>query len=195
MQDPFDPERLNALWARMEGDAIERLERQGIERAESELTRELDMRYSLQVNEVRVDAPSGIYDERDAASLIERFEAVYQRIYGRDSGYADAGFAITGLRVLGRGPSRTIPVNPERGDGAEPQPSGSRLVRFHDRGGAAEEIPTYDQTAARPGARFAGPAIVELPDTTVCVHAGHPAGGRRGQPPPRGVSDASGRDA
>jgi N-methylhydantoinase A/oxoprolinase/acetone carboxylase beta subunit len=49
------------------------------------------------------------------------------------------------------------------------EPHGSRRVNFYATGLEAEEVPIYRTEAPRPGSRARGPAIVELPDTTIVV--------------------------
>jgi N-methylhydantoinase A len=52
---------------------------------------------------------------------------------------------------------------------AATQPSGMRQVRFS---GGWFDTPIYDRAFLDRGARFAGPAIVEQPDTTVVIDPG-----------------------
>jgi N-methylhydantoinase A len=169
MREPFDPELLNGLWERLERDALARLVRQGVPAEQATLTRHADIRYSLQVNEVEVDAPGGSYDAGTVAELIVAFEAEYARRYGADSGYSAAGFAITGLRVRGRGRARPLALA-RAGDGVpDLTETGRREVTFHGRDGDASTVPAYGPGAIHFDTRIEGPAIVELPDTSIVV--------------------------
>src|SRR6202008_125488 len=103
---------------------------------------------------------------------IAGFEAESPRRYGADAGYAAAGFAITGLRVRGRGPVRPLAVDPGGQVADAPPPHGTRAVRFHGRGGVTADVPIYGADAVRPGCVLDGPAIVELPDTSIVVPDG-----------------------
>lgn len=170
MNNPFDPALLNSVWRRLEAEAIERMVRQGNSEDQLALTRHVDMRYSLQVNEVEVEAPGGCYGEGDVADLIARFESEYERLFGEGTGYAEAGFSIIGMRVRCRAEARD---QSGASTGSDPsrtvQPQGRREVIFYDTGLEPEEVPIYRGEAPKPGTVFAGPAIVELPDTTVVV--------------------------
>ncbi|HZV74939.1 MAG TPA: hydantoinase/oxoprolinase family protein [Conexibacter sp.] len=171
MREPFDPALFTALFAELEAAALARLAGQGIAREDAVLTRHADVRYALQVNEVEVLAPSGDYDDAGVRELLERFETEYARRYGDDSRYADAGFAVIGLRVRGRGAARELPLSAARPDGPAPtpEPKGHRDVSFHRRGMGAEPAALYDAAVIHPQTVLNGPAIVELPGTSIVV--------------------------
>jgi N-methylhydantoinase A len=170
MRDPFDPSLLNALWRELEQQATGRLVRQGVALNEITLTRHADIRYSLQVNQIEIDAPNGDYSEDTVSELIRRFEHEYTRRYGQDSGYSAAGFAITGLRVRGRGQAGDLTLSRTTGDQTETvTPTGRRQVLFHGREGGGDAIPIYDHAVLGSKAALQGPAIVELPGTSIVV--------------------------
>lgn len=173
LREPFEPETLNSLWRRLEGAALERLDRQGVTHREATITRHIDMRYSLQVNEVEIEAPGGLYDLDSISTLIERFEKLYSRRYGPDSGYAAAGFAITSLRVRGRGLARELSSLYFGADHKSTAvvPTGYREVRFSGRNQPLR-VALYDGSVIHPGVTLCGPAIVELPDTSIVVPSG-----------------------
>ena len=54
---PFDLERLNALYERLEADVAADLEADGITPGDATLLREIELRYRGQVHEVRVPVP------------------------------------------------------------------------------------------------------------------------------------------
>lgn len=174
MSDPFSPASVNAAWERLEAEASARMERQGIGRERLAITRHADMRYSLQVNELEVPAPDGEYDEGAIAELVDRFEREYERVYGEGTGYAAAGFTITGLRVRCRAQGRSHGgVGTDQGDGGPAmEPHASRRVNFYSTGLEPEEVPIYRPGVPPPGATLAGPAILELADTTIVVPHG-----------------------
>ena len=170
MREPFDlgllDDQAQALAARVE----ERLLGQGVDRAAIEVTRQIDMRYSLQVNELAIEAPADLA-AAGADPLIERFEEEYARRYGADSGYSGAGFAITALRVFGRGPAAPLDYV-RQASGTAADPIGAREVRFHAQGGGAESTPIYGPDSLQPGVELSGPGVVELPDTSIVIPRG-----------------------
>src|SRR5205823_2594413 len=63
-EDSADLDVLSRIYSQLEHDALETLERDGIERSRVRLAREADLRYVGQSMEVRVSAPSGAVDAK-----------------------------------------------------------------------------------------------------------------------------------
>ena len=63
MRSPFDPGAIQDVLGEIEARAVQRMADNGIARDDLIITRHADMRYSLQVNELEVDAPDGAYDD------------------------------------------------------------------------------------------------------------------------------------
>jgi N-methylhydantoinase A len=170
---PFDAGELNQRWATLEHLVGERMEAQGIPASRIRLSRFAEMRYPLQINQVHVPAPDGVYDGAILDDLIAAYEREYARLYGEGTGYSEAGYAITSLRVEGRAniTENQIGPRPEAVDGDPPTPTEHRDVTFV--GPATETVSAaiYDGTGLRPGARISGPAVVGLPNTSVVVPA------------------------
>ncbi len=170
MSNPISPGQVTAAFERLEAEARGRMERQGIAAERLTVSRHADMRYSLQVNELEVDAPDGTYDDALVEELVDRFEREYDRVYGEGTGYAAAGFTITGLRVRCRTEGRGKRAGLGDGQGgAAMEPRGTRPVIFYEAGLEPQEIPIYRPEGPLAGGRLTGPAIVELPDTTIVV--------------------------
>ena len=130
------------------------------------------MRYATQVNQVTVDTPGGRWDETASTELVGRFEAEYRRLFGVDTGYPQAGFALTGLRVTGRVTTdETVIAVAESTRPGEPSLKSSREVTWYELGPDAgpTRTPVYVGPTFRPGMSVRGPAIIEYPDTTVVV--------------------------
>lgn len=98
---PFDPETLNAAWKQLE-DKVRSALPDSLRHAEVTLDRFVEMRYRLQVNELRIPAPPGSYGAAEIQELIGTFEREYEQLYGQGSGYPHAGFMITAIRVSAR---------------------------------------------------------------------------------------------
>lgn len=168
---PFDIDRMNSVWDELEATVSAKLVSQGVAAGDVSLERSIDMKYSLQVNEVRIPAPAGRYDAAARETLIATFEAEYERLYGKDSGYAAAGFSLTLMRVSARA---TLTDHELRRDGAaagseQAEPTGERDVIWYDRGAEPLATPVYAGEGLAGGARVDGPAIVEFPDTTLVL--------------------------
>lgn len=172
MKSPFDPARMNTMWSELESTATQRLLAQGVTREDVVLSRHVDVRYSRQVNEIEVDAPDGVYGEHEVNQIILRFETEYERLFGEGSGVASAGFATSGMRVRGRSSrpdAGTLRVNEQKPATEAPEPLRYRDVTFHTHGPKALATPIFGPAAVHTGVHLDGPAIIELPDTSIVV--------------------------
>ncbi|WP_326542742.1 hydantoinase/oxoprolinase family protein [Pseudorhodoferax sp.] len=169
---PVPPAQLNAVYARLEAELAQRLRDQGLDFATVAYEREAEMRYTMQMAEVTTPVPAGLLDADQVDGVGRSFEALYARLYGQGSGFADAGLqAITyRVRAVGRLPIR--PALPEiAAGGAAPEHAGTRRVLLDLRHGW-QEARIYDYRALKAGARIDGPAVVEAPTTTVALPSG-----------------------
>src|SRR3954452_3167739 len=128
-----------------------------------------DMRYSGQTHELRIPLPDRVAAVDDVAGA---YESAYQSAYGY-VGERDL-IQLVNLRLAATAttPKPTVAAAPLTG--AVPAASArkdSRDVFFGELGGSVEtEI--YDGEALAPGALLSGPAVVELPATTIVVRPG-----------------------
>jgi N-methylhydantoinase A len=176
MSNPFDPEVFNRNWVELENAAIQRLLSQGVARETINIERYVDMRYAVQVNQIEISAPADKhYDEQTVARLLETFESEYERLFGKGSGYADAGFALTAMRVRLSAPLSDLKFDSVNTGGAERAltAKSERPVIWYERGTEPEMTPVYDGTLLAVGQTVTGPAILEYPDTTVVLRYGN----------------------
>jgi N-methylhydantoinase A len=137
----------------------------------------VDLRYCRQVHEVttQVHAPTPL-DAAGLAKLVDDFEALYERKFGKGSAYREAGIEMTAFRLTARGlmPRPKLPVEEE--GPADPSAAliGRRPILDLTAGGMAEGR-IYDFTKLRPGNEVTGPAVIHTPITTIALHSGHRA--------------------
>ena len=173
---PFDPERLTAVYSRMEQATQADLESNGVSRDHVTLQREIELRYRGQVHEVRVPVPAGDLGRAQTDEVLADFERRYNRRFGRGAAYRRAG--IEARTFLVRGVGRIL--KPEQLPAAlgAPDPTaartGERPVYFRELGGFAP-TPVYRREALAPGNVVPGPAVIEAVDTTVLLHPGQSA--------------------
>jgi N-methylhydantoinase A len=160
-----------ALYAGLERDAAETLERDGIEPARIRLVREADIRYAGQSMEVRVTAPGGPVDRAFLGRLIDAFHAAHRRTFGYD--YAGqqrvelVNLCVSGFGLIDRPLLPALEPRP----GVTPARKAVRPVYF---AGAFRDTPIYDRASLPPGFRLDGPAVVEeFGSTTVVFPAQH----------------------
>jgi len=169
---PVPASEINAIYTRLEAELRERLREQHLTFSRVEMHREAEMRYTMQMAEVTTPVPSGELDDAAVAAVGGKFEALYEQLYGKGSGFADAGLQVITYRVRAVG---ALPIRASLPDiGAaqgEPTPSGSRQVFLDVRRGW-QQAKVYDYRTLRAGARIDGPSVVEAPTTTVALPQG-----------------------
>jgi N-methylhydantoinase A len=170
--------QVNALFEPMEARARQQLAAEGISPDRMRMEWSVDLRYSRQVHEVTTQVSASTpLDDAGLARLVDDFEALYERKYGKGSAYREAGIEMTMFRLTARGlmPRPSLPEEPE----GPPDPSAAHIgVRriFDATSGGMIEGQIYDFTRLVPGMEVAGPAVIHTPITTIALH-----GGQRGR--------------
>ena len=175
LSSPFDPEEINKRWPVLEERVAAKLAKQGVPAEAIEFHRFGELRYQLQINQVAVPAEGGVYDAAAVERLVATFEAEYERLYGKGSGFAGVGFGLTSLQVHGTAKLSELRL----GDIVQPGGGTSgnvekkpRDVIWSGRGGKPETTAVFDGARLGVGFTAQGPAILEFPDTTVVVPHG-----------------------
>jgi N-methylhydantoinase A len=172
---PFDPEMLNSAWKQLEAKVRSALP-DSLRDSDVTLDRFVEMRYRLQVNELRIPAPPGHYGNAEIQELIASFEREYELLYGQGSGYPHAGFMITAIRVSARTQMTSHQLaSASAGEPHDVEPAGRRDVVWYELDATPRSTAVYDGSGLRPGARVSGPAIVEFTDTTLVLRHGQRA--------------------
>jgi N-methylhydantoinase A len=198
---PFDPERAERNFAELEKLVREGLDRQGVRFEAVQLYREIDMRYTMQLAEVTAPVAGGPLDMAAIEAAAAAFEQQYATLYGADTGFREAGIQAITFRVRGVGVLPFSPALPEIGTATSPDPAdaqtGTRPVCL-DAAQGYVDTPVYDYRRLLAGHQLTGPAIVEVPTTTVVIPAGTTATvdalgnlAMRPAPPAAGLSPAS----
>jgi N-methylhydantoinase A len=155
-----------ALYADLERDAVDTLERNGIDAARMRIVREADIRYAGQSMEVRVAAPAGAVDEGFLEDLIAAFHTAHLRNFGYNySGQQTVelvNFCVSGFGLIERPQMPKL----ERHGGAVPARKSVRPVYFD---GALRDTPIYDRASLEPHLRLQGPAVVEEFGSTTVI--------------------------
>ena len=157
---------LNDIFEQLEAEAREVLDAQCMEPSELEVQRFVDMRFRFQIHELTVEVPSFPFEKADVDNLLERFIANYELRFGEGSAFTAAGVEMVTWRVVVTGALERPALHrgPDRGETGEPV----RSQRVYE-GGEWHDADVYDEAALTTGAHFDGPAILELPDTTIVV--------------------------
>jgi N-methylhydantoinase A len=167
----FPAERMNALFAELEAQALADVAEEGFTREATVLRRRLDLRYLHQGYQLTVDVPARALADTDKPELKAAFDALHRQIYGQSAEAEDA--EIVTFRVQAE-----IAIDrfafPKLAAGAGPVErarTGERpLYDFGRR--TFVTAPVYDRAKLAPGDRIAGPAVVNQFDATTVVLAG-----------------------
>jgi N-methylhydantoinase A len=152
---------LASAFAELEREVADRLAADGIEPAEMEVGRFIELRYEGQWRSLALRM------EGDGlAGAVERFHDEHERIhnYRRDDARVEVvKLATAGIGLTGK---PTIASDHARDGGGTPV--GRRLVVFDD-ASVPVQTPVFDHTLLSPGDRLDGPAIIEGLDSTVLI--------------------------
>jgi N-methylhydantoinase A len=169
---PFDPARVMQRFVELEARGRAQLRADGVDPAQGRLARSADVRYKGQINEVEVPVPPGPLDGPALAQLVTDFHRRYETVYGQGAGFHEARVEVVTYRVrasaLSAKPRIVAAREGERAPSA-PARAGTRPVYWSE-GGDFEPTPIFWGERLEAGNVVAGPAIVQVPDTTIVVH-------------------------
>jgi N-methylhydantoinase A len=174
----------NAAFAQLRADLDARLAGQRLSFAGVEYRREADMRYTMQLAEVATPVPDGKgshgreadnYGDLDEDALErvgQEFGDRYERLYGKGSGFAEAGLQLITYRTQAVGQLSIRPRLAAAGQASGgPRVSARRRV-YLDAARGWQEADVYDYRDLAAGHELRGPAVVEAPTTTVALPEG-----------------------
>jgi N-methylhydantoinase A len=166
-----DWELINRLFQEMEAEGRRILRGAGVPDGEVTVRRSAEMRYFGQGHEVDVEVPTGILSPGSLAPITSSFETAYRLLYSR----TPMGVPLEALNwravISGPPPDLTITSGLETGAATAPTAKKHRAAYFPEAGGYVE-TPVYDRYRLDPGARLAGPAIVEERESTTVIGPG-----------------------
>jgi N-methylhydantoinase A len=159
-----DPADIEAKFAAIEKEALDRLLHEGVAPENIVLQRTIDMMYRGQWRSLAVNAPRPIGAVHD---LVHSFHAEHQREYNFRRDSAPVSFFRLNLKAVGIVPKAEFAVHEPTG--VTPVPVARRQVWFE---GEAHHTPVFQRDDLPCGFIFHGPAIVEQVDATTVVPPG-----------------------
>ena len=160
-------EDINAIFAKLELDAREELDAQGVPVDAVKFERYVDMRFRPQIFDLSVDLQTFPLTPPAVDALVDHFIDSYEARFGTGSSFRTAGIDMSAFRLVATAKLERVEQSGEvdAGDGVM-KPTGSRKLY---EAGAWHDAAIYDERAIKAGGVIVGPAIVELDDTTMVV--------------------------
>jgi N-methylhydantoinase A len=167
---PFDAQRINAIFAELEEKGKTQLREDGIADDAMQFHRSADMKFRLQIHRVEVPIPSGSLVTHDAETLLQTFADKYEALYGKGSAFKEAGVEIGVLRVtaVGKIPRPRLAYQTQKTADAVVS---SRDVYWRETQRFVA-TPIYTGATLTTYAKVEGPAVIEMPETTIVLRPG-----------------------
>lgn len=164
MAEPFDPTHLTDAFEEVESRIADNEE---LDLAEATLTREVELRYQGQANQLDVRVPTGELTAADVDQMLADFESKYESLYGSGATYAEASIQAVSQRVIAQQGTTSPVAEPVQGSTEESR-IGTREVYWPTRNDFVETT-IHEGPALGSDERIDGPAVLQFPDTTVPV--------------------------
>jgi N-methylhydantoinase A len=172
---PMDLDTFTRSFQQMRNRATEDLRRDGVKDEDMTLIPSVDMKYGRQVHVVSVAfADKASYTMEDMHAMSDEFERLYERLFGKGSGYRAAGIYTESLmiRAIGKKPWPIVVTKREMtAPDASVALKGKRDAFFRKYNGFVVTN-IYEWGKLQPGNIIEGPAIVEATDTTGVIPPG-----------------------
>jgi N-methylhydantoinase A len=164
---PFDAQQVNAIFAELEARGRAQLREDGVGDDAIRFRRSVEMKFRLQIHRVEVPVVGGTLTPEDIGRLARAFAENYESLYGKGSAFKDAGMEIGVFRVAAVG-TMTRPRLSHRPRATTDADVGSRDVYWRELKRFAK-TPVYGEAKLAAGLKIEGPAIIELPETTIVL--------------------------
>ena len=165
----IDWDHLNAIYAAMEQEALERLTEAGADGASITMRRHADMRYVGQGFEIDVPLPEGLFAAHSADAMRAAFLTVYKTRFEREIREVPTEAMTWRLSASAPVPNVTLNFAGQKID-SSPRRKGVRKVYFPESGFV--DCPVYNRYALMPGTTLHGPAIIEERESTTVIGDG-----------------------
>ena len=165
--EQLDPERWRALFGGMAAQGRSTLVSEGARPEEVEVRYSADVRYLRQIHELNLPVDEDLAECLKIDELHRRFDGLHERLFGHR--LPEEPLEVVNLRVrcVARRPRPELPRTRMTGT-VPPTPDGVR--RAYSPGEMCfREFAVYRGDSLDGGCRLRGPAIVELPQTTLVV--------------------------
>ena len=170
--DNMDIGKINEILARMESEAIEQLKAEGFQREDISLERFVDAKYPYQLHEIMVPVPRGRLTDEHLPGMVNAFHEHHERLYT----YCVRNMPVdmTGWRVMATGRiPKVVPMERPPGKATATGSEKARRPVFFEEYHEYVDTPIHDGEKLRNDVTIEGPAVVELPTTTIVIFPDH----------------------
>ena len=172
---PFDVRLFGRHFEALENEAVNNLAAGGARRSNIGLQRVVELRYKGQVHQVDTPVSPGKITPANFDGVIEEFERRYERLFGRGSGFRQAGIELVTFRVVGSTHVQDASIQKAPEGSLDPTPARLGVEKLYWREiGKEVETSIYGSGLAA-GMAFSGPSIVRFEATTALIHPGQHA--------------------
>ncbi|MGD9866488.1 MAG: hydantoinase/oxoprolinase family protein, partial [Hyphomicrobiales bacterium] len=167
--DRFDGAGVNALLSRLASELKRFAASRALEGGMTAMSFFVEARYEFQVWDLEIPLPAASFDKPgDVEGLVEAFHVAHERVFAvrdEDSVVEFVNWKARLTRML-----ENPPHGVTRLQTAKLKPDGARMAYFGETGRV--ETPIYKNPQPGQVAKIEGPAIIEMPMTTIVVYPG-----------------------
>ncbi len=177
MVAPFDVVLLRAQIAELAARAYAEFAAEGFASSQVNLRWSGDLRHRLQVHVVEVEFSALLDDGQLGATLLARFSARYEALYGAGTAYLAAGIELVALRLQASATVHKPALHAQAEGDATPPAAACAAPRaiFWPELDRVLDTPIFRAAELRPGNVIVGPAVIEPTVTTIVVRPGQRA--------------------
>jgi len=166
------PEDANALFARLEQQALADLGADGFPADRIRVERGLDLRYAGQGYEITLPCPNGAITAQILKAMREQFDTQHRTMFGHAAPEEPVEVVSYRVRGVGLVPPVELPRFKREGSPLEAARRETRKVRFE---GESIDCPVYQREQLDVGHVVAGPAVLDQFDCTTVLCPGQVA--------------------
>jgi N-methylhydantoinase A len=168
----MDIAKINDVFAEMEEQAVEELKAEGFRHEDITLERFVDAKYPYQLHEIMMPVPGGKLTADQIPAMVNTFHQHHERLYT----YCVRNMTVdvNGWRVMATGRiPKVVPMEQPPTRVLAASAENARRPVFFKEYGEYVDAPIYDGENLRHGVEIDGPAVVEMPTTTIVVFPDH----------------------
>ncbi len=171
-KEQINTDILNEVYARLDKQGVDELEKQDVPVENRVLIRTCDMRYFGQAFEISVPLPSKVIESQDIEDMIDKFHSLHEQAYGHCMKEDPIEFVNYRVSAVGTFPKPDL-INSAKEikiKGEKKQIYGTAVFN-----GKEYKVPVINRDSLETGEKIIGPAIIAEMGATTVVYPNHTA--------------------